>query len=1361
MKNEKYYVGLDIGTNSIGWAATDPNYNLLHIKRKLAWGVHLFEKAETAEQRRLYRTSRRRLARRRKRVLLLQDIFAAEITKTDAHFFLRLNNSKFHPEDRPHLIKNDRFPLFNDAILSEKEYFKKYPTIYHLQYDLIKNRNTKFDVRLLYLAIHHLIKYRGHFVLAYKSLNIENFSHEMVRDAFSKLATYFEEQNIDHVFNEKYIDKYQKIVLRPAGIRDLNNAFKNEFGKTEKVIERCLSAAVGATVSVLDIFPDLGMSEPIKFSFKDNNFEEEKYGELHALLGEEVIVIDSLKSLYDFMVISRLMEGETLFSKAMVEKYDTHKKDLKLLKQFVKKHLPEDDYYEIFKDASTKHNYPHYVGMTIAGKKKLALPKTSYEEFTKFLRKKLKNVSAASEILNRIDKGIFLPLQTTKDNAKIPYQFNEYQLQLILNNQSKYHSFLTVKDSEGITAIDKIMSILSFKIPYYVGPVVTDGSSFQWAERYSNKPVKPWNFEDIINIEKSAEKFISRMTNKCTYLNLEDVLPRESLLYEEYVLLNLLNSLKINNAIVDSDIRGKILNEIYHNNRSFTFKSLEKFIEHQYSSYDGVISLSGIDEEARFELKTRNRFLNIFTDKLPSNEILEKIVFYSTIFEDKKMYSSKIRNLLKKEKYSQLTINRVRNLTFTGWARLSKAFLTGYSEVEEKAILTNSDTGEVISVIDLMREQPLNLQQILYDERFNLQEALIRYRSNNYQEGDLLEEVQNLPLSPSVKRPIYRTLKMLEEITELQGGINPTHVMIETTRGEDENRRGKRTQSRYQQLQALYKNAKLDSEELHNLKASLDQLGGDYNLKPRKMFLYYLQMGRCMYTGKPIAIDELMTSAYDIDHILPQSYVKDDSLNNICLVLKDANMAKSDKYPLSEDVVKKMKGFWMTLLNNDMLSKAKFERLIRKEPLTDDEYYGFINRQLVEVSQANKAIGTLIEKRFPKTRVIYTRSRQVSDFRHKFGFIKVREMNKYHHAHDAYFNIVVGNYYDKHFAGKRFTKDNAKSLAAKEYNARNMFDMSFGEYWDKLKHLPIVKSIFDKKSLLVTRQPFIFKAEFYDQTIQKAGPGNLVPLKETGPLSDTTKYGGYSGKKVSHFAFVKLLKNNGKAEHRLVPITNFDFLKFKNNEEFFISFLNEALNSDYIEVLLPVIPLHSLLIFGKSVQYLAGIDSFKTFIMHNHMEPYFTLSEMKYFDLLLKANEVFKNNPHLKDKKLYEFAVLPTRENIREGIISVSQNIHFYQHVARKFAHPIYHNLFKSAKVHDTLNDNLETFKALNLADQSVILIELIKLMQTGALPPIDLRPLGFNISINRNRYSSNLKDPVSLLRTSLTGLKSKLIKLV
>lgn len=80
---KKYYVGFDIGTNSCGYAVTDENYNIIKTKGKKLWGVRLFDEANTAEERRTKRSSRRRLDRRKLKIAWLQNIFKSKIDKLD------------------------------------------------------------------------------------------------------------------------------------------------------------------------------------------------------------------------------------------------------------------------------------------------------------------------------------------------------------------------------------------------------------------------------------------------------------------------------------------------------------------------------------------------------------------------------------------------------------------------------------------------------------------------------------------------------------------------------------------------------------------------------------------------------------------------------------------------------------------------------------------------------------------------------------------------------------------------------------------------------------------------------------------------------------------------------------------------------------------------------------------------------------------------------------------------------------------------------------------------------------------------------------------------------------------------------
>ena len=65
--------------------------------------------------------------------------------------------------------------------------------------------------------------------------------------------------------------------------------------------------------------------------------------------------------------------------------------------------------------------------------------------------------------------------------------------------------------------------------------------------------ILPWNYKEKIDIEASAECFIRRMTSKCTYLPKEDVIPKNSLLYSKYLVLNDLNNLRINGQKLETE----------------------------------------------------------------------------------------------------------------------------------------------------------------------------------------------------------------------------------------------------------------------------------------------------------------------------------------------------------------------------------------------------------------------------------------------------------------------------------------------------------------------------------------------------------------------------------------------------------------------------------------------------------------------------------------------------------------------------------------------------------------------------------------------------------------------------------------
>ncbi len=176
---KKYYIGLDMGTNSVGYAVLNPDLSVVKKNGKHLWGVDLFDSAETAASTRLLRSSRRRYERRRERIRLLQMLMKNEVNAVDPLFFTRLSNSfLLHKSNGDDEFGRDNLCNLFDGKYSDKNYYGKYKTIYHLRRELCENKN-KVDIRLIYLAIHHIIKYRGNFLhdeerLSSESINLEH-----------------------------------------------------------------------------------------------------------------------------------------------------------------------------------------------------------------------------------------------------------------------------------------------------------------------------------------------------------------------------------------------------------------------------------------------------------------------------------------------------------------------------------------------------------------------------------------------------------------------------------------------------------------------------------------------------------------------------------------------------------------------------------------------------------------------------------------------------------------------------------------------------------------------------------------------------------------------------------------------------------------------------------------------------------------------------------------------------------------------------------------------------------------------------------------------------------------------------------
>ncbi|MCR6546737.1 type II CRISPR RNA-guided endonuclease Cas9 [Dehalobacterium formicoaceticum] len=1286
-----YYLGLDIGTDSIGWAVTDLNYKLQKLNGKALWGIRLFEGGKTAAERRIHRTARRRQQRKIQRIQLLQEIFAEEICKVDPGFFLRLKESKFYQEDK---TVNQPYAFFNDVGFNDKDYHRKYPTIYHLRKALIDNEE-EFDVRLVYLAVHHIIKSRGHFL--FEGQNMESITS--FPKVFNDLKVHlYDEFQID--FECENLDRVEEILKsKEIGIRDKKKQLGKLLDGDTKQKIAMIGLILGSPAKLSELFNDQSLNEAEinKVCFNNEDYETNK-DQLAALLDDRMFYLEKLKAIYDWSVLANIRQGEKYLSYTKTAVYEKHKKDLKLLKKVVKTYRSEK-YHEVFSDPAVKNNYCAYVGLCKKNNKKIAVNKkcVQQDEVCKYLEGLLKNIDTEDPeylyIMKELENKTLLPKQTSKDNGVIPYQMHREELEVILNNASRYLNFLNEVDETGLSAKEKIIKILTFRIPYYVGPLndahKDKGKSNCWIIKRAQEKILPWNFEEVVDLEASAEGFIRRMTNKCTYLFGADVIPKNSLLYSEYMVLNELNNLKINGEGISVDLKQKIYADLFMKYTKVTMKRLRDYLE-----AEGVIGkqdeISGIDGDFKTSLTSYLDFKRRIGDKVSNVTMVEDIICWIVLFGDDTYL---LKGRIKKHYGDELSDKEINNLTslkYSGWGRFSKEFL-------EDIVHKDKGTGVCLNIISALRNTNNNLMQLL-SGRFDYLDEVEKYNASQTGTPSEItyEMVEDLYVSPAVKRSIWQTLLIVKEIAKVMQS-QPKKVFVEMTRADAQK---KPTKSRKDKLVELYNACK--TEERNWSEEIAGKTDGD--LRSDRLYLYYTQMGRCMYTGESINLENLFDqNIYDVDHIFPRSRIKDDSLENRVLVKRTINHDKSDRYPLSREIQEKNRDFWKSLYNKNFIGQKKYDRLTRTIPFSQDELADFIARQVVETSQSTKAVADILKKTFDTSEIVYVKAGNVSDFRQWADLIKVRDINDYHHAKDAYLNIVVGNVYNTKFTHSPINF--IKEYHGKQYNLNRMYDFDVARNgltaWKAGENGTIidVKKVMAKNNILFTRYATESKGALFDQMIVRKGTGQL-PIKSSDPrLSDIGKYGGYN--KVAGAYFMLAEHDHKKKKVRTIEYVPVHLAKqLEGDNEAKLRYSLENLKLKNARILLSKIKINTLF----------DIDGFK---MH--------LSGRTGDRLIFKgANQLCIG----RDDELYLKNVLKylnrSKEAKRELPITVfdgiseEENNRIYEVYQQKLQNTVY-NVRLSAQV-EKFEKGREKFGGSSFGQQCKLLAEALYLFQCNSV---------------------------------------------
>lgn len=621
-------------------------------------------------------------------------------------------------------------------------------------------------------------------------------------------------------------------------------------------------------------------------------------------------------------------------------------------------------------------------------------------------------------------------------------------LRAVKNLDNNYPNGLYVKEAVDIlkcqrkfypliddSFIEICSSIISARIPYYIGPLSEKGKNawvkkngkFKYSYAYSIKHF------DSVDVFESIREWKKRMVSHCTYLPQYEAMPKGSFVAETYSILNEINSL-------DRSTRDCIGQDYY-----LTREDKIKIIDELFLKKDGDIYFKDVEELLGLRnfgsrngsaKKFNNKYtlskdifriisglrvetvLDIFDNGAKIDE-LEQLILDINLFDEE---SSK-KEYFERGKYKEYA-KSLSKLKSSSFYNLSREFIMNEKVDDEGSSIMDKLFG------DNCEDYTNNLMYII-NNAFDENGEKIDFISNKYhkllkENGGLLDInvllQEGKPVIP-VSRPTIRALneafKVYQAVIETYGV--PKRIIIETAGGKDSikdhtvidekgEKRFVKNELLYNYLVQQIKETEIDDfffngvhvddfEEIKNFKGNKD-----------KLELYIRQNGIDLITGE--VIDFTHFENYEIDHILPRGF-QDNSMNDKMLISKLANGKKSNRLPIeflespdAREVTKMTVSRFEKIVNGlcdmDLISENKRKRLLMK---SSNDVERFVKQNLVDtryiISEFMSAIRAYNELNGYESRIVALRGAFTSTFRDVFDIKKDRDLGNQHHAIDA------------------------------------------------------------------------------------------------------------------------------------------------------------------------------------------------------------------------------------------------------------------------------------------------------------------------------------------------------------------------
>lgn len=551
------------------------------------------------------------------------------------------------------------------------------------------------------------------------------------------------------------------------------------------------------------------------------------------------------------------------------------------------------------------------------------------------------------------------------------------EVKSILENQMAYHSFI---DSDFV---DSYVQILMRKRKYYEGP----GNEFSRTD-YGIYTTKKDETGQYITEKNIFEKLIGR----CSVYPEEIRAAGASYTAQEFNLLNDLNNLVVNERKLTEEERRKIVDVIKNSNSVNMRKIIAKVIGEDIETMSGA-RIDKNDKEIfhtfeQYRAMKKEFAVNGWNIDDFTRDEQDEIAYILTLNTEKEgimeAFNTAKINLLPEQKELLVQFRKKRGSFYSKWQSFSLKIM---KEIIPDMYITGKNQMQILTdmgVFKTSKEKFVNTNKIPVDT--------------------LLENIYN----PVVCRSIRITVNVLNALIKKYG--YPDQIVVEMPRdknSDEEKARIKDMQKKNEkELAGIIKKIRAE----HGITIKDEDFHHHKNLA-LKLKLWNEQKGKCIYSGRPIEIEQLLKDqwAFEIDHIIPKSISFDDSRMNKVLVYEGENRDKGNKTPFM--YLSKLKREWdfemfKNFVGSMEIPSGKKQKLLFMQDITKVEVLqGFIARNINDTRYASRVVLNALQDYFmakeTNTKVRVIRGSFTSQLRKVLQLEKDREESFSHHAVDA------------------------------------------------------------------------------------------------------------------------------------------------------------------------------------------------------------------------------------------------------------------------------------------------------------------------------------------------------------------------